>query len=110
MVLAKAWLGWWGASHFLAGPKSPSTNPKGIPAQSPGSRGTSHPGLIVGRKSQPQRGLQQTGFASLPFLALAVQAFTDENTGTLSWSSRAGPTYQVEYSPDLTSWFASPTG
>ena len=45
-----------GASQFLAGLNAPSKNPKGIPSQSPGSRGTSHPGLIVGRKSQPQRG------------------------------------------------------
>jgi hypothetical protein len=36
--------------------KRASKNPKGIPSQSPGLRGTSHPGLIVGRKSQPQRG------------------------------------------------------
>jgi hypothetical protein len=28
----------------------------------------------------------------------------------LSWNSQAGRTYQVEYSPDLITWFASPDG
>jgi hypothetical protein len=57
-----------------------------------------------------QRGLQLAGFVPLPFIALAVSAQPDQNTVTLSWSSQIGRTYQVEYSPDLITWFASPTG
>ncbi len=57
-----------------------------------------------------QRGLQLAGFVSLPFVALTVQALPDQNTFTLTWDAPAGSTYQVEYSPDLISWFASPTG
>ena len=57
-----------------------------------------------------QRGLQLAGFVPLPFIALNVSALPDQNTVTLSWNSPAGRTYQVEYSPDLVTWFASPTG
>src|SRR5208282_1238676 len=57
-----------------------------------------------------QRGLQAAGFVSLPFIALSVSAEPALNTITLSWNSQAGRTYQVEYSPDLLTWFASPSG
>jgi len=62
------------------------------------------------QNAEVQRGLQQAGFVPLPFMALTVQALPDQNTVTLSWNSQAGRTYQVEYSPDLITWFASPTG
>ena len=62
------------------------------------------------QNSEIQRGLQLAGFVPLPFIALAVSAQPDQNTVTLSWSSQIGHTYQVEYSPDLVTWFASPTG
>ena len=29
---------------------------------------------------------------------------------SLAWDTTDGRTYQVEYSPDLNTWFASPTG
>ena len=42
-----------GASHFIAKLKSPSLNPKGILACSPGLRGTSYPGLSAEAKHNP---------------------------------------------------------
>ncbi len=57
-----------------------------------------------------QHGLQLAGFVPLPFIALAVSAQPDQNLVTLSWNSQGGRTYQVEYSSDLVTWFASPTG
>jgi hypothetical protein len=57
-----------------------------------------------------QRGLQLAGFVQLPYIALSVSAQPDQNMVTLSWNSQAGRTYQVEYSPDLMAWFASPDG
>ena len=62
------------------------------------------------QNAEIQRGLQQAGFVSLPFMALTVQAQPAQNTLTLTWAAQAGRTYQVEYSPDLMTWFASPTG
>jgi hypothetical protein len=57
-----------------------------------------------------QRGLQRAGFVSLPFVTLSAQAFPNQNSVTLSWSSQIGRTYQVEYSTDLITWFEPPTG
>jgi len=57
-----------------------------------------------------QRGLQRAGFVSLPFVEVKAQALPVQNAIGLTWDAAAGRTYQVEYSPDLVSWFASPTG
>ena len=57
-----------------------------------------------------QRGLQRAGFVPLPFVALKVQALPVQNIISLAWDAAAGRTYQVEFSTDLVSWFASPTG
>lgn len=57
-----------------------------------------------------QQGLAQAEFVALPLVALSVQAVPAQNIVTLSWNSVVGRTYQVEYSPDLITWFASPTG
>jgi hypothetical protein len=57
-----------------------------------------------------QRGLQRAGFVSLPFVALKLQALPVQNAISLAWDASAGRTYQVEYSTDLISWFASPSG
>jgi hypothetical protein len=57
-----------------------------------------------------QRGLQRAGFVPLPFVALKLQALPVQNAISLAWDASAGRTYQVEYSTDLVSWFASPTG
>ncbi|MFZ0826546.1 MAG: glucoamylase family protein [Verrucomicrobiia bacterium] len=71
---------------------------------------TQRPWRLFMQNAEVQRGLQRAGFVSLPFVALTVQALTNENTVTLTWDSQAGRTYQVEYSPDLATWFASPSG
>jgi len=57
-----------------------------------------------------QRGMNQAGFVSLPFIAVSASAQPALNTVTLIWNAVAGRTYQVEYSPDLVTWFASSTG
>src|SRR5436853_113968 len=38
------------------------------------------------------------------------QARPDLHLLNLSWAAPTGRVYQVEYSPDLGTWFASPTG
>lgn len=57
-----------------------------------------------------QSGLQRAGFMALPFVPLSVQAFPQQNTVTLSWNAQTNTFYQVEYSPDLSTWFIAPTG
>jgi hypothetical protein len=57
-----------------------------------------------------QRGLQQAGFVSLPFVALTPQIGPATNTVTLTWPATPGRTYQVEYSTNLLDWFTVPTG
>ena len=57
-----------------------------------------------------QRGLQQAGFVSLPFVTLTEQAGPAPNTVTLNWPATPGRTYQVEYSTNLINWFTVPTG
>jgi hypothetical protein len=57
-----------------------------------------------------QRGLQRAGFVPLPSVALAVAALPLQNQVNLTWTATTGRAYQVEYSPDLTSWFVSPGG
>jgi hypothetical protein len=56
------------------------------------------------------RGLQRAGFVSLPFIVPRVQALPLQSVMSLNWDASPGRTYQVEYSPDLVTWFASPTG
>jgi hypothetical protein len=69
-----------------------------------------HPWQLFMQNPEIQRGLQQAGFVSLPFVALTAQVSPNLNAVTVSWKSQVGRTYQVEYSPDLTAWFASPSG
>jgi len=71
---------------------------------------TQRPWQLFMQNAEIQRGLQRAGFVSLPFVALTVQAQVAQNTLTLTWAASAGITYQVEYSPDLVTWFASPSG
>ena len=71
---------------------------------------TQRPWQLFMQNAEIQRGLQRAGFVSLPFVALTVQAQVAQNTLTLTWAASAGTTYQVEYSPDLVTWFESPTG
>jgi hypothetical protein len=71
---------------------------------------TQRPWQLFMQNPEVTNGLQRAGFVSLPFMNLTPQAQPDQNTVTLSWPAQTGRTYQVEYSPDLITWFASPTG
>jgi len=57
-----------------------------------------------------QRGLQRAGFVSLDFAIAGLQLAPAQNSVLLNWGAPTGGTYQVEYSPDLSTWFESPTG
>lgn len=57
-----------------------------------------------------QRGLQRAGFVPLEFTAANLALEPAQSSVLLNWSAPTGGAYQVEYSPDLTTWFASPTG
>ena len=54
--------------------------------------------------------LAAAGFVPLPFVAATLQPVPDQNAFSLTWDAQAGRTYQVEYSPHLSIWFASPSG
>lgn len=62
------------------------------------------------RNAEVQRGLQRAGFVTLPYAALAIQAHPAQNSVDVGWNALAGRTYEVEFSPDLLSWFEIPTG
>jgi len=55
-----------------------------------------------------QRGLQRAGFIALPFLSLNLQPVSALSGFDLSWNAAASRFYQVEYSPQLLTWTASP--
>jgi hypothetical protein len=60
------------------------------------------------RNPEVQRGLDRAGFVPLPFLALEPEALPGQSAFELEWSASANRYYQVEYSPDAFTWFASP--
>jgi len=62
------------------------------------------------QNEEVQRGLQRAGFVPLPSIAATLQALPDQSAIKLSWIAQSNRTYQVEYSPDLETWFASSTG
>ena len=56
-----------------------------------------------------QRGLPRAGFVKLPYTALAIQPVPAQSAYKVSWvRSNSNRSYQVEYSPDLFTWEASP--
>jgi hypothetical protein len=71
---------------------------------------TQRPWKLFMLNPEVQTGLQRAGFVPLPFVNLQFQANEAQNAFALTWPAQAGRTYQVEYSPDLQSWFSSPTG
>jgi hypothetical protein len=71
---------------------------------------TQRPWQLFMRNQEVQRGLQRAGFIPLPFVGLNLQPHPLQNSFNLSWNTLTGHTYQVEYSPNLNSWFGSPTG
>ena len=62
------------------------------------------------RNEEVQRGLQRAGFSPLAWTPSTLEAEPEEEAFSLSWNAQPDRTYQVEYSPDLDRWFASPTG
>ncbi len=62
------------------------------------------------KNPEVQRGLERANFVSLPFIAPRLQTLPFQTAFNLDWDSTTGRSYQVEYSPDLGTWFASPTG
>jgi hypothetical protein len=62
------------------------------------------------RNEEIQRGLQRAGFVPLPFMGASLQVLPGQNAFSVVWGAQSGRNYQVEYSPDLITWFASPTG
>jgi hypothetical protein len=71
---------------------------------------TQRPWQLFMENEEIQRGLQRAGFIPLPFVALNILPQPAQKSFDLTWNTLAGRTYQVEYSPDLNSWFISPTG
>jgi hypothetical protein len=55
-----------------------------------------------------QRGLQRAGFVALPFLSLNLQPVAALGAFDVRWNAAASRSYQVEYSPQLLTWVASP--
>ncbi|MEI2725462.1 MAG: glucoamylase family protein [Verrucomicrobiota bacterium] len=62
------------------------------------------------RNPEVQRGLERAGFVPLAFTKPALQMLTEQSAVSLTWNALVDRAYQVEYSPDLVNWFASPTG
>jgi hypothetical protein len=71
---------------------------------------TQRPWQLFMQNQEVQTGLRRAGFVSLPFVPLRSQAQPDQDSFSVAWDAQAGCTYQVEYSPDLVTWFAPPTG
>ncbi len=72
---------------------------------------TQRPWQLFMRNQEVQTGLQRAGFVPLPAVAVVQgQSLPGQNSFSLTWKAQAGGAYQVEYSPDLITWFASPTG
>ena len=61
------------------------------------------------RNPDVQRGLQRAGFTPLSFMNPTLQSATTGNAMTLTWDSTTNRYYQVEYSPNLATWYGSPT-
>jgi hypothetical protein len=60
------------------------------------------------RNEEVQRGLQRAGFVPLPFQALNLQPLPAQGAIDLAWNASASRYYQVEYSPNVITWAASP--
>jgi hypothetical protein len=62
------------------------------------------------RNEEIRRGLQRAGFVPLPFMESLLRPLPGANAARLAWDATLGQTYQVEFSPNLETWFFSPTG
>jgi hypothetical protein len=59
------------------------------------------------KNAEVQRGLTTAGFVNLPTVVARLQPMAAQNSFSLAWDALAGRTYQVEYSPTLTTWYSS---
>jgi hypothetical protein len=57
---------------------------------------------------EAQRGLQRAGFVPLPSVPLNIQPVPAQEAFNLSWTASSNRYYQMEYSPQLQTWAASP--
>ncbi|PWU10594.1 MAG: hypothetical protein C5B50_25340 [Verrucomicrobia bacterium] len=71
---------------------------------------TQKPWKLFMQNPEVQRGLTRAGFVSLPTVALTAQLQPAQNSVNLIWNAQTGAVYQVEYSPDLQTWFIPQTG
>ena len=62
------------------------------------------------KNEEVQRGLVRAGFTPLPYVIPALQLLPGDGNVVLGWNAQGGGIFQVEYSPDLQTWFSSPTG
>lgn len=59
---------------------------------------------------QVQRGLARAGFEPLRFVKPRIHAMPEQSKVTLTWETEEPAIAQVEYSPNLETWFSSPAG
>jgi hypothetical protein len=57
-----------------------------------------------------RRGLERAGFAPVAFVPAGLSVGPGAGRLSLAWPTAPATQYQVEYSPDLDRWLASPTG
>lgn len=57
-----------------------------------------------------QSGLSRAGFSAILTVKPTLQVLPAQNAVSLTWDASTGTAFQVEYSPDLSTWFLSPTG
>jgi hypothetical protein len=62
------------------------------------------------KSPEVQRGLRQAGFVPLSSVSPQLQLLPTQGSVSLTWAATPGRNYQVEYSPELETWFGSPTG
>ncbi len=60
------------------------------------------------QNAEVQRGLERAGFVTLPRVNLNIQSVPAQRAFQLSWNTSTNHFYQVQYSPDLYHWAASP--
>jgi len=71
---------------------------------------TQKPWRLFMQNPEIHTGLQRAGFVALPFMNASVAAQPTQCAVTLTWATQPGRTYQVEYSPDLVTWFQAVGG
>jgi hypothetical protein len=65
---------------------------------------------IFSQNPEVQTGLAAAGFVRLPFVSPSLAYNRLAGSFTVSWPGSNGRSYQVEYSPNLLNWVASPLG